>query len=43
MMAGSIMPSAPKATGTITAAMWLMVKATDMVEAMSAGSAIFWK
>ena len=26
MIAGSIMPSAPNATGTVTAAMWLMVK-----------------
>src|SRR5690606_21745766 len=33
----------PKVTGMMTAAMWLMVKATPAVGAMPAGSAIFWK
>ena len=33
----------PRSAGITTAAMWLMVKETPAVEAMSAGSAIFWK
>src|SRR5262245_781590 len=43
MIDGLIAPSTPKAIGTVTAAMWLMVKDTEVVAAMSAGSAIFWK
>ena len=39
--AGEASQSRPKATGIITAAMWLMEKATPEVAAMSAGSAIF--
>jgi hypothetical protein len=33
----------PNTTGITTATMWLMVKLTPALEAMSAGSAIFWK
>ena len=41
--AGSFIQRRPNTTGMKTAAMWLMVKATLAVGAMSAGSAIFWK
>ena len=41
--AGETSQRKPKAAGITTAAMWLMVKLTPAVAAMSAGSAIFWK
>ena len=41
--AGEAIHRSPNVTGITTAAMWLMVKATPAVGAMSAGSAIFWK
>jgi hypothetical protein len=40
--AGETSQRKPKAAGITTAAMWLIVKLTPAVEAMSAGSAIFW-
>ena len=40
---GSVIQITPKVTGMNTAAIWLMVKATLAVGAISAGSAIFWK
>ena len=41
--AGETSQIRPNSAGMNTAAMWLMVKATPAVGAMSAGSAIFWK
>ena len=40
--AGETSHSRPKTAGMITAAMWLIVKATPELAAISAGSAIFW-
>ena len=42
-VAGELSHTIPKRTGKNTAAMWLMVKATAAVGAISPGSAIFWK
>ena len=40
---GELSHSTPRMAGSTTAAMWLMVNDTPALEAMSAGSAIFWK
>ena len=42
-VAGEASQITPNTTGITTAAMWLIVKEPPAVEAISAGSAIFWK
>lgn len=41
--AGDVSHNTPKAAGMTTAVIWLIVKLTPVVDAMSAGSTIFWK
>ena len=41
--AGETSHKNPRIAGRTTAAMWLMVNDTPALEAISAGSAIFWK
>ena len=40
---GEYNQTSPKTTGIKTAAIWLIVKETPELDAISAGSAIFWK